>query len=503
MNPMRKIAAESSRASMLRLFTLLALSLCTFQLVYAQQPSPTPLPPTLGLEAGYLDFDTPDFKLKLVKSSQTIAALQPKGADGFDFTPADRLERRAANGYHHLGDLTLRVRTGSTGPWQNYDTAVARKAVQDLPSSGTALAVSDLAPTLAADIPVQITRAWLLDENGRLVLRFDIKNKSAAPVEIGALGIPVIFNNMLTGRNLKEAHEKCSFFDPYIGQDAGYLQVTRLSGQGPALLVVPDGKTPFEAYNPIQNRRRGAAATIFTDPTPRGVTFEGFYEWMVHSQAYAENEWKKAQPWNPPTVLTLAPGESKTYGLKFLVADSIRNIESTLTANHRPVAVGVPGYVLPMDIDAYLFLKYPANIKSMAVEPEGAITVSRQPATRVEAQNGWKTYALRGKTWGRSRLTITYDNGLVQTINYFVIKPAAEAVADMGRFMTTKQWFVDPNDPFHRSPSIMTYDREANQIVMQDSRVWIAGLEDEGGSGSWVAAVMKELGEPDPGEVSK
>src|SRR5207247_7233540 len=104
--------------------------------VPAQQPSPspTPLPPTLGLEQGYLEFDTPDFKLKLVKASQTIAALQPKGADGFDFTPADRLERRAANGYHHLGDLTLRVRTGSSGPWQKYDTADARKPVQSLPA---------------------------------------------------------------------------------------------------------------------------------------------------------------------------------------------------------------------------------------------------------------------------------------------------------------------------------------------------------------------------------
>src|SRR5262245_57738182 len=33
---------------------------------------------TLGLENGTLDFDTPDFILKLVKDSQTIAALQPK-----------------------------------------------------------------------------------------------------------------------------------------------------------------------------------------------------------------------------------------------------------------------------------------------------------------------------------------------------------------------------------------------------------------------------------------
>src|SRR5436305_5914355 len=87
-------------------------------LSFAQQPSPspTPLPPTLGLDQGYLEFDTTQFKVKFVKASQTIAALQPKSADGFDFTPADRLERRAANGYHHLGDLTLRLRTANTGP---------------------------------------------------------------------------------------------------------------------------------------------------------------------------------------------------------------------------------------------------------------------------------------------------------------------------------------------------------------------------------------------------
>ena len=52
----------------------------------------------------YLTFDTPDFKLWLVKDSQTVAVLEPKSAAGFDFTPVDRLK-------HHLGDLTLRIRT--------------------------------------------------------------------------------------------------------------------------------------------------------------------------------------------------------------------------------------------------------------------------------------------------------------------------------------------------------------------------------------------------------
>ena len=40
----------------------------------------------------------------------------------------------------------------------------------------------------------------------------------------------------------------------------------------------------------------------------------------------------------------------------------------------------------------------------------------------------------------------------------------------------------------------MTYDRGNNRIVTQDARAWVAGLEDEGGAGSWLAAAMKESG---------
>lgn len=337
--------------------------------------------------------------------------------------------------------------------------------------------------------------------SGKLILRFTLKNKTAEAVQVGALGIPMIFNNVLNDRSLEEAHAKCSFYDPYIGEDAGYLQVTRLNGHGPALLVVPDGNTPFEAYSPILDRpgRHSKEIPLFTDPTPRGITFEGFYQWMVHSQAYADSEWKKAQPWNPPTLLTLAPGESKTYGLRFLLSDSIRNIEKTLADNDRPVAIGVPGYILPTDINGLLFLKYSKAVKSVVVAPEGSISVSREASSPA----GWQSFSLKGKTWGRARLSVTYEDGSEQAIHYFVIKPEADAVADMGHFLTTRQWFTDSTDPFHRAPSVMSYDRELNQIVLQDSRVWIAGLSDEGGAGSWLAAIMKELGQPDKAEVEK
>ena len=456
---------------------------------------------TLGpmLDQGLASYTTPELALRLVRSSGTVAGLAPNDGNGFDFTPAELLAARSTNGYYHLGDLDLRLRLAGTTEWRGYSTALERHPVHELPRTPGEFRRDDLRPTLPADFPLDVTRSWAVVD-GKLALRFTLRNPGTHAIEIGALGIPLIFDNILSGKDLDEAHTVCTFSDPSIALDAGYVQVTRLNGHGPALLVVPDGKTPFEAYNPIAGPHgRAGKPELFHDLTPRSMTFEGFYEWMVASAAYQQNEWKNAEPWNPATSIVLAPGQQRTVGLRFLVADSIESIEKTLAANRRPVAVGVPGYILPEDIDASLFLDYPKPVKSIRVEPAGAIDIKASGT----APNGWLRYTLHGKQWGRARLTVIYADGLVETVQYKVIKPEAEAIDDLGNFLFTKQWFDAKGDPFHRAPSVMSYDREANAIVTQDSRVWIAGLSDEAGAGSWLAAAMKEYGRPDKQQVAQ
>ena len=465
------------------LFTMLFLPL-TAQNPWermAQQPE------TLGLGQGFVELETPVFNLSLVRASQTLAAMQPKGEGGFDFTPSDRLELRSRNNLYHLGDLTLRLRIGESREWKKYSSAAERAPVRDLGAGGNVLASSDMAATFPTDLPLQTHRFWET-ENGDLVLRFVLTNTSVHPVEIGSLGIPLIFNNLLHNKSLDEAHAQCVFFDPYIGQDAGYLQVIRLHGHGPVLLVLPHGDTPFEAYNPLLD-----------DPTPKGVTFEGFHEWMAHSRAHAEEDWSEAEPWNRPTSVRLNPGESRSYGLRFVTTESPRTIESALIAHERPVAVGIPGYVLPKDVNARLFLNYPAEVRNLDVEPAGALLISKGEPT----PNGWETYHINGLEWGRARLTVTYADGLKQTISYNVIKPEEEVVQDMGRFLTNEQWYENPDDLFGRSPSVITYDYEKMAPVLEDGRAWIAGLSDEGGAGSWLAAIMKQLILPDMEELEK
>jgi Family of unknown function (DUF5695) len=433
-----------------------------------------------------LRLDAGEFSIALDRESQTLLSLAPKGAGGFDFAPAAQAVSRRGDGYYYLGDIDLRVRLEGEAEWRDYSTAHERKRVSALPAGGNVLAAADLSAALPASIPLRVERRWSATD-GALVLRFRLTNRAARAVEIGGLGLPMVFDNILTDRTLAQAHTQASFADPYIGRDAGYLQVTRLNGAGPVLLVVPETNTPFEAYKPILD-----------DATKRSQTFEGFYDWMVASRGFAETEWKGAQQWSPPTSITLARGETREIGLRFVLAPSIRGIESTLSARDRPVAVGIPGYVLPFDLPAHLFLQAARRVKTIEVSPQHAIEVTELPASQ-----GWARYRVMGRKWGRARLDITYADGQVQAVHYFVTKPTAVAIGDMGRFLTTHQWFEDGNDPFRRAPSIMSYDRDEERIVLQDQRVWIAGLSDEGGAGAWLAAIMKQLGAPDADEIAK
>ncbi|TYC92073.1 DUF5695 domain-containing protein [Novosphingobium sp. BW1] len=443
------------------------------------------------------EMTTQDFNLALRADTQTLASLAPKGVSGFDFVPAGREAERAANGYVHIGDLHLRLRTGG-GAWQDHNSSSFRKQITALRGGKGVLAAADITNSMGDGIPLKVERRWL-NEDGVLAMRFTLENTSAEAVEIGVLGMPMVFDNIILDRDLDAAHQEASFVDPYIGRDAGYLQVTRLSGEGPALLVLPEKGTPLEAYKPIFQKAWAKKDDNFTDNTPRSQVFEGFYDWTVASKGFAEKEWAKAgRQWNEPTSITLQPGERRSFGVKFATSPSIRAIEDTLVAHKRPVAVGIPGYVLPTDQSASLFLKAPSKVTGIESFPEGALSLSEE-----SSGEGWARYQVKASGWGRARLTLTYADGQKQTVSYYITKPLEQVTADIGHFTTHQQWFEGKGDPFHRTPAILSYDREENKILTQDGRVWVAGMSDEGGAGSWVAAAIKQLDNPDPEEVAR
>uniref|UniRef100_A0A0W0FFJ9 Glycoside hydrolase family 43 protein n=1 Tax=Moniliophthora roreri TaxID=221103 RepID=A0A0W0FFJ9_MONRR len=439
----------------------------------------------LGLPNGFLTFTTSSFNVQLVKDSQTLYSLKPRTGGGPDFIPADKMTQRQNNRQYHLGDITFRARTVGSSAWVSGDSAASRRAVTAHTVSGNTLASANLGPTLPSNSLLNITRRWVVDGD-QFELLFDVTNSQSTAVEIGALGAPLEFNNIFSDRDAAATNTLCSLFDPYTGQDAGYVQVTPLLGTLPPLVVLPVGKSPLEGWRFLPESTSGA-------PYYQSQTFEGLYEWQFHTLAYAQNEWSQVTPWNAPTSATLQPGQTRTYGLQFRLASSIRGIEQTIQAANRPVAVTVPGTILPTDQTGKLFLHAPSTVQSISVSPSGALSW----ATNSEAKSaGWVGYSITANTWGRARLSITYADGSVQTVHYYVTKAATQTLGDLGNFLTTTQWYTNTADPFKRAPSVISYDREVNSV-------WISGLEDEGGAGSWLAALMKQFAQPNAAEVTK
>jgi hypothetical protein len=443
----------------------------------------------LGLNNGYIDITTTNFRAKVVRQSQVLASLHPAGSS-FDFLPFDLLPVRARNGQYHWGDITYRYRVAGSRTWTNGDSSQNRRAVQAMAPGDEAFAASNMSPTLPTS-PLNITREWL-SISGDLGLRFTVENTGNLTIELGSLGFPAEFNSIFTGRTAADMNRLCSLSDPYIGMDAGHIRVSPLSGTGPALAVTSlDGtKSPLEAY-------RNLNEPVYQETAYGSQTFEGLYEWQVLTKAWAENEWAEQNPWNTPSSRTLQPGQSLQFGVRFSVAkDGVRGLDAAIGNTGTPVAVGVPGYIVPRDLPALLYLQSNSSVASIAAEPQGSMRAE-------QGNDGLFTLTTSASAWGRVRLTIKYDDGKAQTIHYYITKSAQDTLVDLGRFLTTAAWFNDTSDPFGRAPSVMTYDYEERAIVKQDPRAWIAGLSDEGGAGAYLAAIMKQTIRPSEDEISK
>ncbi|CAJ2511390.1 Uu.00g070150.m01.CDS01 [Anthostomella pinea] len=439
----------------------------------------------LGLGNGYITLNTTNFNAQIVRDAQVLVSLAPAG-ETFDFLPFDLISVRAGNGQYHWGDITYRYREEGSTDWMDVDSSTMRQTV--IPIATDALAASDLSPTLPTG-PLNVIREWL-DISGDLGLRFNVTNTGEGPVEIGSLGFPAEFNSIFTNRAAVDIQRLRSLSDPYIGMDAGYIRANPVRGTGAALVVTPLNGTPLEAYCKL-------VEPSYPDTNYGSQTFEGFYEWQVLTKAWAENEWANTQPWNKPSSRTLQPGETLQFGVRFSVAkDGVRGIDVAIRGTGTPVAMGVPGYIIPRDSPSQLFIQTSSNVSSMTSKPADSLIIE-------EISAGSYSITPSSSAWGRTRLTIEYEDGKVQTIHYHVTKPGTEVLADLGRFLTTEQWFNETSDPFGRAPSVMTYDYEARSIVTQDPRVWIAGLSDEGGVGAYLAAVTKQAIQPDAGEVAK
>ena len=190
--------------------------------------------------------------------------------------------------FHHLGDVTLRAtpRGGrevlcSTVASGQVAAAAAASASSHTVGGGTLHRGGGEAPEGSGPLWTHTTLTGIQALNGRrrtgacplgvtrrvvahrasadgggggIDLIFDVSNPSAeTAVSLDALGLSMPFDQDFVGRTLPQVAHQCSFVEPYLGLGGGYVQVTRATGGGPVLLLLPLPGTEFEAWRPLRN----------------------------------------------------------------------------------------------------------------------------------------------------------------------------------------------------------------------------------------------------------
>ena len=531
-------------------------------------------PPALTVSVG----GTSRLELRLREGFYSVQNLSRSG-DKWSFSrPLD--ETSSLPLCAHLGDLTLRLRSPGSKEYSMYSTISLGAPATPIPldslptptvSRGQTLAAQDITALLASSLPdgpplpLVVTRSYERSADGAaLVMRFNLTSTASHPIELGGVGMALPESPGQPPAGLPTI----VWNDPHVGGEHGFVEFIRVVNDEATLLVTAEDKqsTPFEAWRPmLEDLGKGDA-----------------YEWTVSSKAWAA-EWVTnrqypfinmsdalkqtyppfavdpptpwpstdgkvamptlakdgsgaANPWNPPTSITLAPGASHTLALRLQLASAgPRTRDAALTAMGAPVVKAVPGYVLPTDAkSARLLVKPPPGRSIVSVAADRAkapstatlafskrrphlvaTTASRRRSGAARSTNrnedGFETYGVAASGYGRVRVLITFSDGTSAACHYFVLPPFKQQVSRLGAFLADTAWLPrDYVDPFGRSASVMPWDRSPCSPdgtpcghVLNDARAYDVGLSDDAGGGNPLCLASKVRAAPTQHEVSR
>ena len=444
-----------------------------------------------------------DFMLGVLARKGTVAYIHPDLNDPtFSFTVNDTWPiDRTQPSYHSTGDITLRVRpANSTNPYATYSTTDGEgEGARQIEVRDTLIAY-DVTPLLRQGHGLQITRSYsqAVDVGGGFIIRVNVTNTQAYAQQLGALGMSLTFNNDWSGLDLNATAQHCSFTEPYVGQDGAWVKVTRVSGAGRILFVVPSDQGGMNAWRPL-----------LTDPTPRSGTFEGFYEYTFLAEAYRTLEWSTVPDerlWVPVDSVILEPRASVTYGLRMRMLSNVRETDNGLKEMGSLVVKAVPGYVVSTDMSTAALYVLAGQQKMIGLNVSNS-TVMQVNNTSVKLASGWEVYQLYPRAYGRVRVTVYHtdpreSSSRQSVVNMFVLPSFSTQVEKFGEFTAANQWFDDPTDPFGRAQSIMPYNWHTNQLVLQNARSFVVGLSDESGAGPGLGFAVKNQYAPDVEQVA-
>lgn len=325
-----------------------------------------------------------------------------------------------------VGELMFAYRSG-TGAWQTALTQ-ASGDVRHVDSTATSVTVTYENSANANGVRgFGVVETYSLS-GPYLLWQIALKNTSSQAIELGDVGLPLPFNEFWKQDN-DVIYETRVVYHSFTGGDGSYITVQRPSGVGPFLLMVPDASTgaKFEYMDNWVKSEHPGSTWVAGGGTP--AWNNGLDVFYIHSSAIKSTN----RGYLPNTSLTLAAGNSKTYGFKFLKVSSEADVKDALYKEGLVDVTAVPGMVVASDMTAKFDLH--STQKIVSVTPQYPAETTLQP---LGGTNDHNVYQVAFSHLGQNDVDVSYGSGQSTKLQFYVLEPVEAALKRHADFMANK-----------------------------------------------------------------
>ncbi len=282
-----------------------------------------------------------------------------------------------------------------------------------------------------------------------------LTNLGASPVIVGDMAVQFPMNTATP------QYTSSVFKHSVVSGSGSFIFWMRNNSVGPYLLMTPDAQTRFEFWDDLGN---GGAYEAYIHSAVTGPQAGAQYPTVTNSNA----RWRL-----PNTSLTLAPGASTNYTLKFQWVNDYNGVRQALVAAGKVDVHVVPGMTVPTNLFAEIALN--------TTQPITSITAEFPAATQLQslgAGGPYQLYKVQFSQLGENMLAINYGANQTMYLEFCVTEPIETLFKKRAAFLVSHQqwkgvtnWFNglfadwNENDQFLNSPT--NYDTISGFVVYE------------------------------------
>jgi hypothetical protein len=282
-------------------------------------------------------------------------------------------------------------------------------------------------------------------------------NLDSSPVIVGDIAVQFPMNTATP------QYTTSVFKHSVISGNGSFIFWMRNNSVGPYLLMTPDSGASFEYWDTLGNSG-GDGYEAYLHSAVSGPLAEAQYPTVTNSNA----RWRL-----PNTSLTLAPGASTNYTLKFQWVNNYDGVRQALINEGKVDVHVVPGMTLPTNLFAEIALNTTQQITSITAEfPQETQLQS------IGTNGAYQLYKAQFSQLGENMLTINYGAGQTMYLEFCVTEPIETLFKKRAAFLASHQqwegitnWFDglfadwNENDQVQNSP--INYDTISGFVIYE------------------------------------